>query len=132
MHLIIQQNGESIQSYIKKGLSEINFVVNPIPNGIPILYGAVSDLQDESNDSNNDSDRQNFDELIDLIDKNLENNSIFSEDFNQTVLDSRNINIINNAFTKEEDDLIFNFFIKNCLKWFKISSFFKMQKSKSK
>ena len=43
LNLVIQENGESIQSYIRHGLSEMTFVSMPIQYGIPILNDVNSE-----------------------------------------------------------------------------------------
>lgn len=49
----------------------MNLVTNPFPSGISIQNDAVSNLPEESNVPNNDSNGQNLDEINGLIVKCL-------------------------------------------------------------
>ena len=113
LHLIIGEKGESIQSYIRKGLNEMCFVSLPNFNNFDLLDDVISILQDESNDQNSNLNNESTLEPIILsndIGTNIDLN--FSDKINQTALNENDSN-----FTKEDDKIIFDLYMKYGPKW---------------
>lgn len=123
LHLVIQEKGESIQSYIRKGLSQMNLITMPLANDCPLLEDVISTLKDDTNVFN---DLPDLGEILDLPDDNIsELDSIFSEEFNETVVNDRNFQLNNNEFSKEEDDKIYELYMKYGPKWTMMTKFTK-------
>ena len=123
LHLIIQENGESIQTYIRQGLSQIPFISMPIQKDIPILDDVISNLIDNSDTEIIDNLQQNDADVINQLDIDISENQ-FSEENDQTNLFEQN-EPNNLSFSIEEDKLIYELFMKYGPKWSKIAEFVK-------
>ena len=128
LNLVIQENGESIQSYFRHGLSEMTFVSMPIQSDILNLNDVISELiENSNNDTNLNSQIIDDETIIQDIDDFLNDLSDFSEENDQTLInqEKQNFEINNSDFTQEEDKLIYDLFMKYGPRWTKIASFLK-------